>query len=142
MTKNIEAILSEKFFQFRKKTCNIQLVKEVPVYSRSVDMVEYDAETGNLTAVEFKIHDWKRAIQQLISVAACFDYLVLCIPKPKTEQCSKNIENTCISLGIGLFYWDAFDDTFIHVCLEQQTSQIWKVQKEQIIHYVNGMEEQ
>ena len=51
MTKNIEAILSEKFFQFRKKTCNIRLVKEVPVYSRSVDMVEYDAETGNLTAV-------------------------------------------------------------------------------------------
>ena len=140
MTKNIEAILSEKFFQFRKKTCNVQLVREVPVYSRSVDMVEYDTEKECLTAVEFKIHDWKRAIQQLISVAACFDYLVLCIPKPKTEQCSKNIENTCVSLGIGLFYWDSADDTFSHVCLEQQTNQIWKVQKEQIIDYMNEAE--
>lgn len=141
MTKNIEAELSEKFYQFRKKTSTAQLIKEVPVYSRSVDMVEYDAASKQLTAIEFKIHDWKRAINQLTSVAVCFDYLVLCIPKPKTERCSQTIENTCSTLGIGLFYWEPTNNSFVHVCKEQQTNQIWEVQKEQIIDYVIRLEE-
>ena len=131
----------EKFYQYRKRTSTAKMIKEVPVYSRSVDMVEYDADKKQLTAVEFKIHDWKRAIKQLTSVAVCFDCLVLCIPKPKTARCAQNIESSCLDLGIGLYYWEPIDDSFIHVCKAQQTNQIWKVQKEQIIDYVNGMEE-
>ena len=136
MSKQLEEELRASFCKFRGNVSQIISKIEVPVFARSVDLVEFDKETKELSAFEFKINDWKRALNQLNKVESCFDYLILCIPLPKTKTCMTRIENACNETGIGLFYWDRMDDVFIHACTERRTSGIWDYQKSHIIDYL------
>ena len=138
MINQFEETLREKYCLFRQHDINIALFKEVPVYSRSVDLVEYNISTNELFAVEFKINNWRRALSQLNSVAMCFDYLVLCIPKPKTERCILTIKETCIQIGVGLYLWDNVADSFIHECNETTMHDIWGIQKQHIVEYLKS----
>ncbi len=135
---NIEELLRESYCQYRIKQGKKNIFKEIPVFSRSVDLVEYDARLHKITAVEFKISDWKRAIDQLITVSTCFDYLVLCLPKPKTEKCLCNIKSKCIEIGIGLITWDSDSNIFTKECIPKEVSTIWNAQKKCIIRYIKG----
>lgn len=136
----IEEILRDKYCSYRRSHGKKNIYKEVPVFSRSVDLVEYDSHKKELTAVEFKIGDWKRAIRQLYEISTCFDFLVLCIPKPKTEKCLLNIKTNCSQMGLGLFVLDETTDSFLHVCEAVNLSDIWHVQKKQIINYLKEQE--
>ena len=99
MNNQLEETLRDNFYIFRRNEKRNILQIEVPVFSRSVDMVEYDSLNNTLTAIEFKISDWKRAISQLKNVEICFDYLVLCIPKPKTQK-SMETPGACSACSI------------------------------------------
>ena len=140
MNEQLEESLRNKYCDKYCKVKNIRLYKEIPVFSRSVDLVQYDFETNAITAIEFKIKDWKRAIRQLESVAMCFDYLVLCIPKPKTEKCISNIESVCDEKGIGLCFWDETNDSINYECQPKQIIDIWNIQRSQIISYLDKQE--
>ena len=133
---NIEDLLRENYCQYRSKQGKRNLFKEIPVFSRSVDLVEYDTHLNKITAIEFKIKDWKRAINQLITVSPCFDYLVLCLPKPKTEKCLSNIKSKCSETGIGLITWESDNNVFTKECNPKEVDILWKVQKRQIINYI------
>lgn len=136
MMNNIEDLLRENYCQYRLKQGKRNLFKEIPVFSRSVDLVEYDTHLNKITAIEFKIKDWKRAINQLITVSTCFDYLVLCLPKPKTEKCLSNIKSKCSEIGIGLITWESDNNVFTKECNPKEVDILWKVQKRQIISYI------
>ena len=140
MNNQLEETLRDNFYIFRRNEKRNILQIEVPVFSRSVDMVEYDSLNNTLTAIEFKISDWKRAISQLKNVEICFDYLVLCIPKPKTQKCIDVIIDACSQDGIGLFMWEISKNTFSHDCIEIQRHDIWNIQKNRIIDYLSMME--
>nr|MBQ4457048.1 hypothetical protein [Clostridia bacterium] len=140
-TECIEDQLREEYCRFRAKRGKKNIFKEVPVFSRSVDLVEFDAHSRKITAVEFKVSDWKRAIKQLLEVAACFDYLVLCYPKPKTEECRNNIRSRCDELGIGLLLWDKNSGLFLCECKPASVFTIWKVQKKRVISYICNFKE-
>ncbi len=142
MNKQKEDLLRDCFCDFRKDKQGVIACKEVPVFARSVDLVEYKVSTGELTAIEFKINDWKRALAQLKNIEICFDYLVLCIPKPKTLKCVETITKSCAQEGIGLFLWDNNDNTFLHKCIEKPRREIWDIQKKHIIDYLSNMEAQ
>ena len=141
MSEFIEEELRDSFCAYRERLQQgIVACKEVPVFTRSVDLVEYNIITQKITAIEFKINDWKRALNQLKNVEICFDYLVLCIPKPKTPKCTINIIDVCNSLGIGLYFWDKESNSFFHECIEKKSSEIWNIQKKHIIDYVAKVE--
>ncbi len=133
-----EDLFREEYCKYRFKHGKRNIYKEVPVFSRSVDLVEYNAHTKEITAIEFKINDWKRALNQLLVVSPCFDYLVLCYPKPKTEKCLNQIRSSCIRRGVGLVLWDSKSNTFSNVCDAQGISALWDVQKLQIITYIKN----
>lgn len=109
---------------------------EVPVFCRSVDLVKQDLQNNSITAIEFKVNDWKRAISQVLSVAICFDYLAICVPKPKTLKGQTNVINECQSNGIGLYFYDTNNNTFEHTVLEKKIDDIWEVQRCQILKYL------
>ena len=90
--------------------------------------------------MEFKISDWKRAIRQLSDISICFDYLILCVPKPKTDRCIENIKNTCLEKGMGLILWDQSDNSFTKICEAVESSDIWKEPKRQILKYLKDVE--
>ena len=101
-----------------------KLFCEIPVFCRSVDVVLYDKKNNTITAIEFKLNDWKRAVRQALSVAICFDYIEICVPLPKTEKGEKNILNEfkkhgkfkklrLLNIWEGLRYERAIKDTKI-----------------------------
>ena len=74
-----EAELRSRFIKNIGNRDDIDVYIEVPVFCRSVDLVIQEKENAEIFAIEFKLHDWKRAIQQAQSVGLCFDYLYICL---------------------------------------------------------------
>lgn len=101
-----EAELRSRFIKNIGNRDDIDVYIEVPVFCRSVDLVIQEKQNAEIFAIEFKLHDWKRAIQQAQSVGLCFDYLYICLPKPKTNSSASKISDTCISNGVGLIFYD------------------------------------
>lgn len=118
-----------------------RLFCEVPVFSRSIDVVKYNMKTGLITAIEFKIDNWKRAIKQALSVGISFDYLEICIPKPKLFKTQENIMRECQQQGIGLYFFDTETLKFHKVIEPIKVQNIWETQKSQVIKYVGGLTE-
>ena len=74
-----EAELRSRFIKNIGNRDDIDVYIEVPVFCRSVDLVIQEKQNAEIFAIEFKLHDWKRAIQQAQSVGLCFDYLYICL---------------------------------------------------------------
>ena len=115
---------------------NVKLVCEVPVFCRSVDLVKYDQKERAVTAVEFKTHNWKRAIEQVVSTAVSFDYLEICVQKPKTQKVQEKIIKRCGELGVGIYFMESEKQQFEHVLLPQKVKKMWEVQKTQVIQFI------
>lgn len=118
---------------------NEDFYKEVPVFSRSVDLVHYDSKKRIITAIEFKMDNWRRAVQQALNVSMCFDYLAICIPEPKTKKCLNMIEEECSKYGIGIYLFNDRDLSFEHLCHETHISNVWNKQKKSVIEYLEVM---
>lgn len=115
---------------------DVQLVCEVPVFCRSVDLVKYNQKEQAITAVEFKTHNWKRALEQVISTAVSFDYLEICVQKPKTRAAQEKIITTCGEHGVGIYFMEKERQQFEHVLLPQRVKRMWQVQKTQVIRFI------
>lgn len=124
--------LREEYIEYLKATTEFNIYTEVPVFSRSVDLVIEDAE--KIMAVEMKLHDWKGAIEQLKQVSICFDYLGICMLKPKTEKCITRLMEVCRENGIGLVLYD--NGTFETTVEFKKTHNVWNLQQEKIIEYL------
>lgn len=115
---------------------DIKLICEVPVFCRSVDLVAYEKKKRIITAIEFKTTKWKKAVDQVLSTAISFDYLEICVRKPRTMASQERIKDYCSQYGVGIFFFDVDKNEFEHVLKPQKVSKIWKVQKEQVIEFV------
>lgn len=115
---------------------DVQLVCEVPVFCRSVDLVKYNQKARAVTAVEFKTHNWKRALEQVISTSVSFDYLEICVQKPKTTKAQEKIITTCSEHGVGIYFMENEKQQFEHVLLPQRVRRMWEVQKTQVIQFI------
>lgn len=123
---------------FCKKNKKKKLYREVPVCMRSVDLVEYDKKKNEITAIEFKVSDWKTAIKQLVKVSFCFDKLILCINEPKREESLRKIVNECNKYGIGLYLLKK-DNSFDHNIIEKVNENIWNSIKCSIVKYIESI---
>jgi len=133
-----EIELRECFIKEFSTKSGLVFHKEVPVFCRSVDLVIQETETSFLTAIEFKIHDWKRAIIQVRSVEICFEYLFICLPKPKTLVSYNKIISACEANGIGLYFYDSMRNTFEKIREGIKATALWEAQKKQIISYLEA----
>ena len=109
---------------------------EIPVFARSVDVVKYNVETNSITAIEFKLNDWKRVIKQALDVRISFDYLEICVLKPKTEKTQRKIIDECERKGIGLYFYNEFQMTFEKILEPLKMQEVWGTQKLSIIEYL------
>lgn len=86
MEINISEEEQRKYFLDKWKEKDTQYICEVPVFCRSIDLVKYNRKENTVCAVEFKTRNWKRAVEQAMSTAISFDYVEICVRKPKTER--------------------------------------------------------
>lgn len=73
--ENTLLIRVERYF----KNKNFQTCKEVPLLDNSIDLVAYDRKFSKIIAVEVKVTDWKRAIQQAMLYRLCANQVYVAI---------------------------------------------------------------
>lgn len=80
--------------------------EEVALFNRSIDMVLL--RKAALITIEFKINDWRRAVQQIKGHLIAADYGYLCMPKRKVSEKLQSLLN---KNGIGLLLLDTTSNT-------------------------------
>lgn len=118
------------------KDISTRLICEVPVFCRSVDLVKYNPEKKTITAVEFKTHNWKKALEQVLSTSVSFDYLEICVQKPKTQKTQNKIIDMCKEMGVGVYFFDRELQRFEYVLSPIRVDKMWTIQKTQVIHFI------
>jgi hypothetical protein len=109
---------------------------EVPVFSRSIDLVRLDGIQQSITAIEFKKHNWKCAIKQAKKVSISFDFLEICVIEPKTIELKFRIIDECQQNGIGLCFYNYQDKEFYYELLPKRVDRTWDVQKQHVLEYL------
>lgn len=97
---------------------------EVPFLHRSIDLV-YKYE-NKLVSIEFKLSDWKRAIEQAKSHLYGSNEVYICIPKPKrglSPMLKKEIKNS----SIGLMFFDEEQEFIEKIFEATQSPKLWGV---------------
>lgn len=77
--------------------------KEVPFFSKSVDVVYID-ERRKFVCVEVKLTDYKGVFEQAGFLKRFISYVYVAMPIPASYYKRKKIENIARKLGIGLFW--------------------------------------
>jgi hypothetical protein len=113
-----------------------KLYREVPVFCRSVDLVIFNTAANTITAVEFKLGDWKRAVNQVLTVAICFDFIEVCVPLPRTAKGKESILEYCCELGVGVYFFDRATQQFSHTLSPKKVQKVWEVQRTQVMNYL------
>lgn len=116
-----------------------ELRTEVPVFCRSVDLVVYNRRKKEITAIEFKLSNWRRAIIQALQVTCCFDFLEICIPLPATQKGKDSVISECNNYGIGVVFYNSAKGTFEEPLKPKHISKIWEVQKNRVLEYLGGV---
>lgn len=73
--------------------------REVPMYSRRIDVVGISKDYSNITAVEMKVRDWKKALRQANLYRLCADYVYVAM---YYKHIPRDLESFR-SKGIGVF---------------------------------------
>ena len=60
--------------------------KEVPFYDHRIDLYGYSPSTDCSVAVELKLRDWKRALQQALVYQLCSDYVFIAVPESTVQR--------------------------------------------------------
>jgi len=117
--------------------CGHRVFLEVPLFSSSVDMVVLNSE-NKLTAIELKLKDWKRALNQVKLHTICMDYLYICILELKTIDGKKRVENSCLKTGIGLYYLDVNGEApnLKEVVKPKMNNFVWSKMKNELYNYL------
>lgn len=130
--------------QFTKwlKSIGLKYRCEVPVLLKFVDLVVYDGRT--ITAMEFKLDDWRKAIKQVTAYSASFDKLAICIMRPVTQKTISDVTNVCANKGIGLYftYFEEEGKLFCEQIIESKpVERIWRFQRDSVIKQIGWKSE-
>ncbi len=98
LTKKVKTKLNSLFDNF-------EIYEEVGLFNRNIDMLLLSNQT--ISSIEFKINDWKKAIEQIDDYMLVSDYGYLCMPQRKISEKLTKILN---EKGIGLLLYNHIDD--------------------------------
>ncbi|MBP1525630.1 MAG: hypothetical protein H9Q65_03400 [Spiroplasma ixodetis] len=118
-----------------KKENHIKLIKEVPVLNRCVDLVILEKTKKEITAIEFKLKQWKKALEQALKLTITFDYIMICVMEPKKITTKSLIITECKNKNIGLIFSKYKNNIyeFYQVLEPFKQSNIWIIQKQKIL---------
>ena len=86
------------------------LKQEVPFLSRCIDLVMIDT-SGEIISVEFKVNDWRHAIEQAKNHKLGADRAYICIPK---RTITDALTDAISKAGIGLLFYDCSSNKSIY----------------------------
>ena len=131
--------VSEKYLQYDalKRIHNSGLKSarlEVPLLGRIVDLVYVKKDC--VVTVEFKIHDWRRALKQAKDHLLGADYSYICMPE---RTVSDELKDELKISGIGLvFHRENGDWPFDIIIDAPKSKETWNVAKLHLIEYLDS----
>jgi len=115
---------------------SIRVCLEVPILGRSADIAYI--HHGELCTVEFKIHDWRRALTQARDHLLGSDYSYICMPERKV---SKEMRAELTEMGVGLvFYREGANWPFDEVIKARHSIETWDVVRAWAFEYIEQNE--
>jgi len=113
-----------------------QIDREVPMIDKFIDIVAISKNPNEkeIIAIEVKIKNWKRAIQQAITYRLCADKVYVAIWHEFRHRVDENVLDY---FGIGLM---EVNGTTQIVKTARQSDKIHPAIRENIIGYVKGLE--
>jgi hypothetical protein len=111
---------------------SITACREVPVLGRFVDLAYIKGRT--VVAIEFKISNWRKAVQQSRDHKLGADFAYICMPRRiVTDKMRKEI----LAAGVGLkFYCEEGDWPFEEIIPAPRSKDVWKVARLSVKEYV------
>lgn len=95
-----EEVLVKKSLRRIRQNTPKPVCREVPILGRSADLAYVDQDV--LFSVEFKLRDWRKAIQQARDHRLAADYSYICMPK---RNVSEALSVELNKHGVGLFFY-------------------------------------
>ncbi len=124
LTKRVKMKLTNLFDDF-------EIYEEVGLFNRNIDMLLLSNQT--VLSIEFKINDWKKAIEQIDDYMLISDYTYLCMPQRKISEKLTHILN---EKGIGLLLYDQTDDDVTEKIIPKASIKKIDYYKKQIINKI------
>ena len=135
--KNKSKVISElqlvkKAHKRLLRSAEIDVCLDVPIMGRCVDLA-YLCK-GEITTIEFKLKDWKRALKQARDHMLGADYCYICMPERSiTDYFKTEIESS----GIGLLFFRNEEGWPFQIIVEAPRSrQVWEVVHNKTKEYI------
>ncbi|MDD5750359.1 MAG: hypothetical protein PHU56_01780 [Candidatus Pacebacteria bacterium] len=106
---------------------------QVPFLSRCIDMVLLDGD--EIISIEFKLHDWRKAVIQSKDHLLGVDKAYICIPA--RENPSDQLLETLKEHGIGLFFFYKESEPLKEILPAQKSNLIWPTTREWLLNTIS-----
>ncbi len=116
---------------------DIEIYEEVGLFNRNIDMLLL-SEREIIFSIEFKLNNWRKAIEQIEDYMLISDYTYLCMPERKI---SKKLESILIEKGIGLLLYNQKEDYIKKEILPKMSHRKIDYYKYQIINKIKTHKE-
>lgn len=131
-----EKILVTRAFKKLKDYPSVRVCCEVPILGRSVDLAY--VRDGLLFTVEFKLHDWRKAVTQARDHLLGADHSYICMPQRVVSE-EMRLELDRVGLGL-VFYKEEAKWPFVEVIKAPPSSETWEIAKSWVLEYIEGNE--
>jgi len=102
----LEIEMANDCYKYLSEHCEyVNMVREVPFLSRCIDLVLISTE-GEIISIEFKIKNWRHAIEQVKNHMLGADRAYICLPH---KNPSKTLLEALEAANIGLYLYSPND---------------------------------
>lgn len=109
-----------------------KLSQQVPLSNRLIDLAAID-DNDFLVCIEFKLNNWRKALEQASKNKNSFDYVYICLPNKKF---SKSLLQEAKKMGVGIIIYNAIE-RFLSIKLDAKKNQSqWIPNKNYIRNYI------
>ncbi|MEA2553206.1 MAG: hypothetical protein QOJ65_1382 [Fimbriimonadaceae bacterium] len=105
-------------------TYGLTCKSEIPSMGQSVDVVAIDSE--RVIAVEVKLHNWRRALEQCIPHKSVADYVVIVLAKKALPD---ELAHAARENGVGIVLFDHQAGSFRMPIRPKRSETIWQPQR-------------
>jgi len=127
-----ELELLDEAYRMIRTIPRVQASRQVPILGRCIDLVYL--RRGLIYTVEFKLKNWRRALQQARDHRLASDFSYICMPY---RVVSRNMKVEFIEAGIGLlFVTNNSDWPFDIILRAKRSDEAWAFARDKVRRYV------
>lgn len=106
----------------------------VPLHNRVIDFAAIDCE-GQLIGIEFKLKNWRRALEQAVRHSNSLDYIYVCLPGGNYLE---KLKGKAEELGVGVMIYSAKAETITIELPAKRMTRQWKPNLEYLRDYLTA----